>query len=127
MYPSSVIRALVFVGISVTLIGCNTKAKLIGVWNGTLSGHGVRIEFKSDGKYVSTIAPERDGGVTSAGTFKVDGNSVTLHPETITNSSGTVPAGDVSLGRDMRYSLTWHGEKSMKMANMRDSMELQKE
>lgn len=110
----------------VFLLGCNTGQKLLGKWNGTLSGSSVEFEFKSGNRYTALIGKEMNGGLQNDGTYKVDGNSVTLHPETVSNVAGTMDSGQAGLGRDMRYSITWHGDKAMTLANMRDRMELAK-
>lgn len=70
------------------------------------------------------MAKERNGGLKHDGTYKVDGNSVTLSPKTVSTPAGSMDASSAALGRDMRYSITWKGDNSMTMGNMRDSMEL---
>lgn len=106
--------------------GCNTGQKILGKWSGELSTSSIDLEFRPDMSFSSHIAKERNGGIKTDGTYKMDGNSVTLHPVTITTSVGSMDAGKASLGRDMRYSITWSGEKAMKLANMRDSMTVRK-
>lgn len=110
----------------VLVAGCNTGQKILGKWTGTLGAASVEFEFKPDRTYSALIGKEMNGGLQNSGTYNMDGNSITLHPETVSNSVGTMESGQAGLGRDMRYSVTWHSDSSIKMANMRDSMELTK-
>lgn len=121
----AIMRAIVLVML-VCLFGCNTGQKLLGRWSGTVSGASVELEFKPGNTYSALIGKELNGGLENSGTYKVDGNSITLHPETVSNSVGTMNSGQAGLGRDMRYSITWRGDKAMTLANMRDRMELTK-
>lgn len=115
-------RLLILTLLTLVVAACKTGEKLIGTWRGSVNGASITLEFRKDMTYTTQLAAERNGGVTSTGTYKVDGNSVTLHPESASNAEGSVPSGG-----DMRYSITWRGDNAMKMGNMRDSMELTKE
>ncbi|MBS1724535.1 MAG: hypothetical protein JSS66_16455 [Armatimonadetes bacterium] len=107
-------------------LGCQPASKLAGTWKGTVGFASVELTFDPGGGYQSTVGAGTSGGVAVTGHYKADGNSVTLTPEKVSLPPGAPEANAEVLKRPSRYTITWSGEKSLRLANSKESMDLTK-
>lgn len=119
-------RAFFTLALTGVLAGCQSGSRIVGDWSGNLGFSTINLTFDPSGSYKSVVGADRDGGVRVTGHYKMDGNAVTLTPQSVELPKGVPDGNKAALLRPVRYSITWMGDKSMKLSSVREAIELKK-